>query len=331
MKLELVGDHYTSPEIGDAYTRVVMKNQNSYCLATDKKGYVLYEGGKLIDQGHFKADANFFKSMVYVKDVDAYFMVLSYKIYKKEVNGLNPQLWVDGKFGWNSNTPMEYSPKNKRIFTTMPRNTIAVIDPKTNGVEFSLNVAGPDYIMNYRFIGKNHQYVIFASWNGRIGLFKYDTETKTGHVITLIQIPNHYGPSIDNLEVDSTEKVVLVSMLNEKGYQTNMVVYELWNNRFTFKSSVAYTDNFHRIRALSFDKYYQNYATFIGVDTSSQGLIDVVRYNIHTGVLSRETEKVLASGEDYVRDLDRVGEWFYFAGKRGKVFKTRLVDTRKGN
>ena len=330
LKFEQVADLSTNPEIGGAYTMVAMKNKNSYCLATDKNGYVLYEGGKKINDGHFKENANFFKSIVYVKDVDAYFMVLSHKIYKKQINGLNPDLWLDGNFGSSWITPFEYSSKNKRIFTTIAKNAIAVIDPKTQGVEFQLRLDFTKYIQRYRFIGKNHEYVVFGTWNRHLGLFKYDTKAKTGHLVTKVQVQSQHCPYIDNLEVDSTEKVLLVSCLNAKLIQANLAVYELRNNRFTFKSSVAYTGDFKKIRALVFYKYYDNFATFIAMDSSSQGLIDVVRYDIHTGELSRENEKILASGAANVGALQRLGELFYLAGQGGQVCRVRLVDSRKG-
>ena len=197
-KTELITDHSkTCKYVGkNRFTRVAVIDQLNYLICTDGLGYALVVNGKVRNEAPFDAGAKTMYNVVYASHVNAYFLILDKKIYRKTLDGLHPELWVQvsGGFGWNIHTPLIYSPKNKRIFTVKGTKTIAVIDPSKKGVvDFELTVAFASHIHDLRFVGENHEYVVGLTWNRYVFLVKYDASQKKGVLVNSLHYPETVG------------------------------------------------------------------------------------------------------------------------------------------
>ena len=302
-------------------------------MCSHNKGCIIVEKGQVINEAPFTSGVGNLKAMAYANHVDAYFLVINHKVYKKTISGLHQDLWIGGfTFGYNHHTPFEYSVKNRRIFTMIGTKTIAVINPEKKEVEFQLPLSFADYIMDYKFFGENHEFIAFVTWNRYIAVFKYDAEKKEGSIITHLHYPAYPGKPGDHgmhLSVDPKRHVFMVTNTytsNHHGLHSRVTTFELWNNRFTLKHSLN-EFGLPRIEALNFVKYYKNHVIFIGVDQAKGGNTHLFRYNLHTGVAIEDTAKRVSHLEDYTHYLDRYGDWFYYTGRHGGLNRVQVYES----
>ena len=332
-KVELVKDHTGNSHVGGRNSWISFKDHNSYFIATDQKGYILYENGKKVSEGLLHSRLHSGTRSVYVKETNCYFLLGNNKLYKKAINGHSPELWINDHFGTSSHAPMLYSKNLKRIVTVKSTKTIAFIDPTKKAIEFQLNLPIQHGIMNYRFFGEGDQYVLFITHNRFIGLVKYDVTAKTGKLITIQQyaasrFKTDWAAGID---IDTNNKVIMVSHYYwdppRDSKFSRVVVFELWNDRLTQKASLDVMDGTQWLQAFRFVGYYQDEATFLGIDTQNGGAAHIFRYNVNTKVITRDSQKSVPHLEDYIWRMSKLDDWFYYTGKKGRVMRVKVYDS----
>ena len=327
-QVEDVTSFQGSLQVGGSETRLAVKDASSYLIATMYKGYTLVENGEKKAETRFPAGVDFLEGICYARNVDAYFMVLHRKLYNLGTKTTQLELWIDQTIGWSHHTPLEYSDKVKRILTSVGADKIAVIDPRYKAIEFEYDLGKDHNIVGYKFIGRNHEYIVFLTWYRHIGLMKYDPNTKKGSIITKLQFTEHSSVSGETalyFEMDSTQKVILVSTTYQDGtwFHSRMIAFELWNNKFILKDFVS-DPKLKRIEAIRFVRYHKNFAIFVAVDQADGGTTHLFKYDIETGKLTEDTRKRVPVGEHLAKDLLRVEDWFYYTGKKGNLRKLRL-------
>ena len=229
-QVEVVADHSAS-NIGGSYTRVVIKNKNSYLISSSLisgklKGYILIEDGKKIEERHLSHGANDIMNGVYVKECNCYFLIISQRIYRKNIDTSPPVIWISGSFGWHQHVPFLYSEKQKRIVAVKSKKSLAIIDPINRKIEFELPISFANYIFSVKFFGENDQYLVFATLNRHVGIFHYDFEAKQGKVITSIY---QGGPDSDQtlaVDINAKNRVILVCTNNQSGVKSRIMAFE---------------------------------------------------------------------------------------------------------
>ena len=330
-KLDLLKDYSDNPYIGGSWTRIAIKNHDSYLIGSKGKGILVIENGKTVYEGAFSSTASDIYNTVYVKDCDCYFLILSGKLYKKSIDSLAPQLWINGGFewpGWGQCASLLYSEKTKRIVTIKRKRAIAIIDPNQKEVEFELEVDFADEIREIRFFGEKDQNLVFLAYNRHVGVLEYDPTTKKGEIISKI----HYsGQIVDfgiSLDIDSTNKIILVT--NSQNNQiTRVVALEFWGKRLTQTAELHVHDGTRWMGSFSFVESYKNQALFLGVSSMDGGTTHVYRYDSFHKRITDEVQKRVVSREQHVWGFVKYGDSFIFSGDRGLLMSAKLVDGRE--
>ena len=336
-KVEILKDHSGSIHVGGSMTRFALKNHNSYFIGSQGNGYKLFENGQKVDEGAFSAGANDLVNAVYVKDCDCYFMILSGKLYRKRIDALSPEIWIDNQgFGvglwWNHHTALYYSEKLKRIVTVKGDKTIAFIDPNKKEIEFQLLFGFADHLMDVKFFGENDEKILFVAQNGYVGIFKYNLNQRKGQIISKIHYPGSGEQRGSAIDIDSRNKVALISTLHCRQSPcklSTIKAFEIWNDQLTQTASLDVDDGSHWIKGLRFVKNDKNLSIFVGVDTADRGNVHTYRYNSLTKVLTQERQKRVSTQEETPMKLVRLDEWFYYTGQDGKLMRVKMVDGRE--
>ena len=327
LKRELIANNGANAHIGVGETRVAIKNKDSYLMASYGKGFVLFENGEKVDEGSFSGTNQLYDT-VYVRQSDSYYLLIGGVIYKKQINGLSPEVWINDGIGFGYDAPFVYSEKLERIVTQKGKNIFAIIDPNQKEVEFELPFTFADYIVSLKFFGENDEYILFATWNRYVGVLKYDKGSKQGEIIAKVHYPGHHFEKAHSVDIDSRNRVIMVSTLDRRNARTqNLYAFEFWNNVLTLKDSLDISDISRYIGAngLRFFKSYQNYAVFVAVDTgTSGGFLNIFRYDYYRKVIVRDTEKTISALESYIKNLRYHEGWFYYTGIGGKLMRIAL-------
>ena len=180
LKIELVRDHSASPLIGGSMTLVAIKNETSYMIGTIDKGFVIYENGEKVTEGSFSSSAPRPYGIIYAKETDCYYLIVSGKLFRKRIDGSPFEQLISGGLGWNNHdSPVFYSERLKRIITVRsPSKTLTVVDPFNGLIEFQTQIPFGAALYSYKTFGKNGEYILFSPNNRNIGVFKYDKSKK---------------------------------------------------------------------------------------------------------------------------------------------------------
>ena len=334
-KVELVADHSGSTHIGGADSMIAIKNHNSHLIGTEGKGILIVENGKKVYEGAFASGSNDILNAVYVGDCDCYFLILKGKLYRKEINGLSLELWINGGFGftaWGQHSTLAYSEKHRRILTMKQPKTLVIIDPKTKEIEFEMVPNFGDHIMNAKFFGENDEYIMFVTLNRYVGILKYDSNQKKGQILTKAHYSGHSGEYGTSLDIDSSNKIILASSyICGASYcrMTQITAFEFWNERLTKTASLNVLDETYWMKGFRYVKNHKNQAIFVGVDSGVGGTTHTYRYDSYKRVIHEDIQKEVPTQEHAIWALKKHKNWFYYTGSDGKLMRLKIFDGRE--
>ena len=346
-KVELVKDHSGSPLIGGSTTRIAIKNHNSYLMATKGKGYIIVENGEKIYEHEFRSGVDFPYKAFYLKDCNCYFLLLSGKLFKKGIDGLSAEVWVDGGLGleisgWGTHNTLAYSSKLQRMVVNKSQKTLVVINPTKKGIEFEFQtdvgggIGSSEVQIKYcGFLGENDEKILFITHNRHLGILRYDTNSKKGEIIAKAHYPGQNGEGADVFDIDSRNKVILITNYVCVGGGScplsSITAFEFWNNKLTQTASLNVRDGTESMHAFKFVKNHKNQSIFVGIDTGTNGGASarIYRYDSHAKVISEDKLKRLESREIGTLDFIKHEDWFYYSGKGWKLMRLKTIDSRE--
>ena len=274
---------------------------------------------------------------VYVKDYDCYFIAATEgNLYKKSADASSPILWIEEKFRGTHHNPLVYSEKQKRLFTTLGANKIAVIDPRKEGeIEFQVELPSGSTVMNIKFFEQDREeFALILTYDRYLYLFKYHTEAKEGKIITRAHYPAYKNDWAAGIDIDPSGKVIMVThyyWVTEKPSKFSLVlVFELWGNRLTQMAQLIQEDGTYWMQALEFAGYYGGEATFIGIDRAHGGDFQLFRYNIYTNEIKSDRQKRVRHHKEghpqktgSIVNMAKHHDWLYYTGD-GKLMRARV-------
>ena len=332
VRVEFIADHKEPGIIGDTVSHIALKNSSSYLIGTTRSGIRLFETNKEIFCDRLSPRGTKLYDMIYVKDLNAYFLCQDHKLYRKDVDQKQAYLYVDESIGHLYGNSILYSSLNRRLITNKNGTDISSVNLVSKKFEVVVTTGGePQHIMSFCIFGKGENRVLAVTKKGVLLLYKFDFNNSVGFVqankdIQLIENRREVGHSLSICDKNLYFCVELRNGEGERTFTSRYLVYELEGQSFFLKA--AYDPYYMEIgdkAAFECLGYFGESLLFLGLAKGQLGDVVVMEFDLEAEELRPLVEKRTRHHELMPQAMIRVGGYYYYTGHQGKVMRLSLI------
>ena len=316
--------------IGHRPTHLALKNISSYMIATWGAGIKVVEDNKLIFSGEFRLRRGSLQDMVYVSHLNAYFMDHNRKLYRKDIDGNPPYLYMDLVCGFREGACFRYSELNQRLIVCKDDTNISAVDLDQKSVDIELTQNDKDVIKDFRLIGDQENKVVAITSSGFLYLYIFFYTNKIGFILdhAKLEVDRQRLEGGISLAVCKKSEYVLVQL---DGYKTRcncskLVMYRILNDKLILEATFdVFSKEISTSYALEFYRYIQGKILWVGLTFEKDGVAQMVCYDPEVKELKELEGKWVCHQETEPARLHRLGKLFYYVGKKGKIMKIEFT------
>ena len=138
----------------------------------------------------FPEDKIWFVDLIYIDHLDCYLLNYENKIYRKDIDGEEPYLYLDLDCGYKNGKSYSYSKIHPKLIVINNLYDITVANLERKQVQILIQT-GHDSIEDFQIFGKRENHIVWATYEGliRVCSISYDLRkicTMHRHKIELI-------------------------------------------------------------------------------------------------------------------------------------------------
>ena len=346
LHIEAVAQHKHQDFIGDQWTHLAVKNENSYMIGTTQKGLKVMEDGAQVFLGKLQIDdtdnIDLFNSiegpwladLIYVNSLNCYFMDFNDKLYRKDIDDRPPYKYMDVICGLRLGASFRYSQLHERLIICKDDKTLSVINLESKTIEIDIEKDIGNNIWEFRLFGEEENRVVALTDDAEIVLYEIDYQEKTGSVVAhyeidLMDIRNEKPQSIAVCS-GGQYVVVEIGQYDEPCISSRTMIFRLIGGRIVQMASIDNDSNQiqHKL-ALECYGYLGAHIFWVGLSKGTHGVVQVYGYDIVTEELKEIGNMRFGHNELNPVKIHRLGEELYYTGKNGSLMKMKL-EARNG-
>ena len=310
--------------VGRRITFIAMKNHNSYLIASDRAGLILLEDGAKLCSDVLPRTYKYLSHTIYYPPEDCYFLTSRTNIYKKDIDGKAPYLFIDAKVGYGHAAFLRNSILSKRLMFCMGGRHICVINPIFKRIEVQMKSdLGNDFISDFRVFGKKEDRVVSVTWKGHIFLYAFGSTAGRG-------IVGHHQEEL--IEEDRKEAIQSVAVCEKNEYLfvetghrisqhcSRMIILRVNQNTLVKTATIDQFDQQIGFKfALEPLGRFGSHLLWVGLTLFKSGLIQVFDYNTETEEFRELEEKRVNHRAKRPYKLHLLDEKFYYIDWNAKL------------
>ena len=331
VRREFIPELKERAETGHQNTYLAMKSLNSVMIGTSELGLKLIENQATIYSELFMKKKNLpLHDMIYVDHLDCYFLLINYKIYRKDINSKPPYLWIHVRSGRRVGSCFRYSKMNMRMVIAKGGINIAFLDKKCSRIVFEVDRHDEEsFIRDYKFFGGYENKIIAITHKGDLltYVFNYDQKKlarSNRFKFDLIQ-PRRGLEQGFCIAVCKKDRLVLVGT-RDSSCLCRMLILKFNPNSLVLSLKGTIYLNQKRLGSiypLECFGYCGEHVLWLGL-SSHDAVAYLFDYDTETEVLKELEDKRCSHHEIFPYQMIKFEENFYYTGKRGRVMVVRL-------
>ena len=187
LQIEQIGDYRLNGRAPCSASHVSMKNQTSFLIATFKRGLKVIENGKEIFSKRCFSSDLWLLDIIYVPDLDSYFLCYDFKLYRKDIDDKDHYLFMDIKFGYRFGSCFKYTRMNRRMVLSQARpSRVQIVDLFRKRVCLKTVKNFGRKICDFDIFGKDENYLALFSYDGLVSVLRVDY--KLNKILYFVQV-----------------------------------------------------------------------------------------------------------------------------------------------
>ena len=266
--------------------------------------------------------------IIYCRNIDFYLIYQNNKIYKKDIDGNLPYLFLDLICGPKFGHRFIYSDIHERLIIAKDKITRSSINLETKEIEIEIPKSEGDSIVHLELYRKDQDRVVALTKDGYLFASELDFSKKQGEIITVISI----GHMINKLEEAGTVVVCPRSRyffvevyMNDPEFHfcSKMIIFSLKNE--TFQREAVFCNYGHYYigckAVMNCLGYFKNTIVFMGLTLMKGSYAQLFSYNTDTKEFEEMKEVRVKHQEFDPFKMTKVGNSFYYTGRWSKIMK----------
>ena len=325
IKVSEIRNHRQNGLIGGSETHLAIKNKRSYLIGTDQGGIELIEEVITIYSERLSTEQKDSKAhlrgLIYIADLDCYFMAYNDKLYRKDINNQAPYLYIDTKIGHLPGKTFQYSDIHQSLFANNNGKAISVFDlkKKSETMELERVDSGGD-VVDFKLYGENQSELAVLTNESHIILYKIEYKSKFGYMDCNHKIQSSYEldeHGVSLVVCPKNEYIFLETGLEAEGktVSSQLLIFKIAYPNIGLKACLK-GDRLSGCKAdLGFFDYVGSHIIWLGLIQGENGVVEFYDFDTETEELKKIKEK-----EVFHMELDPVklhlrDNQFYYTGK----------------
>ena len=326
LTIEKLHDCKKEDVIGRNYTRVALKDPNSFLIGTESKSIVLTKNGEEVYSGKLPG-YGYLEGILYDPLLDCYFLAYKRKLYRKDLNDKPAYLYMDIECGWEEGVSFRYSNLHQRLIINKGGKKISVFNQKTRKVEDELERGVAGLITDFRLFGEQENRVVAVAKDRHVMLYNLGHDNKVGLAdSTQIELLR-WSTRPRSVAVCDKNKYILVELdqCHRPTRCARMLIFEVSENSLVRKACLdTYEDCIAPKWAQECLGYVGNSIVWVGLAIEYAGRAHLFAYDIDTEELRELVGKRVTHQECDPYELYRLDGKFYYTGMMGQVMRLSL-------
>ena len=308
---------------------LAIKNLRSMMIGSSFLEFRLFENSILIySEEVMKEESYKLHDIIYVDHLDCYFLLINFKIYRKDIDEKPPYLWMDVRSGGKAGYCFRYSKMNRRFLITKDSCNMSFLDKTCTRVEIEVKRTQEDYLRDFKIFGKNEKKVVAISNDGEVLCYVFNFALKklaqsSQFNLELIKEREERGLCVS---VCKKNKMMLVATC-DRYTLSRLAALKFEGNslKLSMKAMIdLYEQNTPRIYPLECFGYYgERHVLWVGL-SSKYGEALLFDFDTEAEVLREWEEKRCSHEEHYPYQLIPVDDHFYYIGRKARMMKISL-------
>ena len=330
-KLEVKVTHIRSWKadklIGGNPTLLAIKNHTSYMIATSKSAIKVVENNETVYSSELPIKTGFLYDMIYVEDMNCYFIHHDQKLYKKGVNKQHPQFCMNVYCEPNYGNCLLYSKLNKRLIVNNYGSTINVINLQRNDVEIEMGADLGHQISNFCLFGTQEKRLVSITWKGFVLLQELDFEKKQGRLLdhSVLELKKDRDEHGTSIAVYQHFMLVDIAQIVSKNICSRKIVFKVVNDKLVKQVTLDQLAlNINREVSHECFGVVGRHIMWVGLSGRKGGKIQVYDFDVEKRELRELKVKREYHMEEEPNRLCRLGDHFYYTGSQGNVMRLSM-------
>ena len=337
VKVDKLKNLQKSGIIGEGWTYIALKSPESYLIGSSMKGLKLHENSKGLYQAKLKGDGFLLNDIIYVKNIDSYFLAWGAGLYRKDIDDKPPYLFVDIDCGWRCGACLRYSDLNNKLFVSKEGTYISVIDIKQKKQVIQVEEERDQDLTDFRIFGEKQDLVVSLKASGILAVYRFNFKKK-GKNYSIEDSPSKES-ELDMglieqrhevavaLEVGSQNRFFLVEIegSGQTSLSSRMMVAKFEDKKLTKMATLDnFKEKFGNILAFCSLGYFGKNLIWVGLSLEKNGCAKIYCYDTERSELRELKEKRVEHQELYPYRLHKLGQAFYYTGYTGKLMRLSI-------
>ena len=326
LKIDEINSHQEEGIVGDDWTIIALKSPKSYVVGTMKKGLKLIENHKIVYSGTLPEEVTFLKDMIYIREMDCYFLNLNEKLYRKNVDNKAPYLYMDIVCGNGPGACFRYSNLHQKLIINKDGENVAAINLTKKKVEIVVEKSLSDEMCDFRLFGEQENRMVAITESCAIHLYQFDYLKKIGDLVSRYKIALMSERHEMGISISVSDKAdymfVEVGQSNSPYFCSRMIILKVYGNSLVMQASIdQFSQKLGYKLALECCGRIGDLILWLGLSADSDAVAQVFYYNQRNGEFKEiEGKRVVHREFDPVK-LHRIGSDFYYTGHDGRVLR----------
>ena len=316
--------------IGTNATLLAVKDETSFLIGSNRMGLRLDEGEKTVYTSKMLDMHNILSGIIYVRRLDAYFLCLEGKIYRKDIDGKREYIWMNIPNGCRPGRSFQYSDLNNRLIVAKNQQHIAVIDLDQAKVQIEMAKDHGQKITQFCLFGPKEDQVASLTLDGWISIYRFDVISSRGWIedVQYVELEEKRGEMGNSISVCPKGRYVCVETSSKDlKISSKYFIFELKNKELILKASQdVLSQNLDAKTFVTCYGYLGAHLLFLGFTGSkANGKAIIIEYNEdYNGVFENCWKSVLHE-ESLPLEMKRLGDSYYYCGQKGSIMRLNLL------
>ena len=315
---KIVNEHYEGGVIGDSWTELAMKNEQTYMIITSPVGMKVIKHHEEIFSGDLHSDFKFFENILFIDHLDCFFIYVDKKLYRKDIDDKPAYLFAYLKDLTSAVNGLKYSRINNPLvlFKDFQFVSFYSIDEKREELRAGLKGASQDIIMDYILFGKQDNCICSVTQFGYINLHIFNCSMRKLLTFSYLKVTleGGYREILSNVKIcDSSKYIFVDTKVNPRGGDgLRIFVFKLEGCRL---SKMAVVNQVERIWQFGVGGCFGAHIFSVGIKyLTVYGTLNIYiyEYNTKTKNFRFFKEKTLLKRDKMPSQLHRYGKNLYF-------------------
>ena len=239
-KIDPVQAQMESSIIGDKNTFVALKHPKSFLITTSKRGLKVIEKNKLIYSNLLPSRDGALKDVVYIPTEDCYLIDFEDHIYRKNIDGRPPYVYLEYKCGYRVGASFYFSDIAKRLIFIKDYTNIAVLNFEEKRVEIDASNFFSKSLVDFKVVGENHHLVLAASTDGMLFLYNLYYDAKEGLIIAhkSLNLMSSLGEKVFSIAACKKGTFVCVEVIQKRSACSRLILLKIEDHEFVRESVI---------------------------------------------------------------------------------------------